>query len=228
MPTERVPVEDRLSVGKRGWVRYQARSIEPTAVFVRFADEEGRLVVRELYVSAEGGPMDPEQVRRLPLGRIEAWVNEPDTAEVVRRHMPFPGADLRRAIAFYATTFGRRRDREGKPAEPHWVERMHLAQIEGSGEPQPPMRDLSKPLGAIEIEMPDLPDARLDVPTGRPYPNEFFNDVATVYSALAAITRAPAGFIADANHVPVSSVHRWVKRARALGFLPPGQRGRAG
>jgi hypothetical protein len=227
MPTERVPVDDRLSVGNGGWVRFQSAALEPTAAFLRFREESGRLVIAELYVSAESLAMDPERIRRLPLGRIEAWVNEPDTAEQIRRRLDVPGPDLHRAIGSYATTFGQRRPPQ-EPRPLHWVERMYFAQIEGSGEPQAPEPDLSRPLGSVLVETPEMPDAKLDVPIARPYPTDFFRDVAKVYSALSAITRAPAGIIADANGVPVTSVHRWVKRARALGFLSRGHRGRAG
>jgi len=34
--------------------------------------------------------------------------------------------------------------------------------------------------------------------------------------------------LAEANGVPVSTVHRWVKEARRRGFLPPGRPGRSG
>jgi integrase len=40
--------------------------------------------------------------------------------------------------------------------------------------------------------------------------------------------RAPAGAIADANKVPVSTAHRWIKVAREKKFLSPGTKGKAG
>jgi len=219
MATLEIPVGDRITVGGGGWVRYQAIDVEP-AVFVRFADREGRLVTTELYVAADSGGLDPEHVRRLPLGRIEAWANESDMAEGIRARLEDPGVDARTAMSYFASDFSVKTD--------HWVARMYRAQRKGSGEPQPRQRPLTEPLGSVVYEIPDAPIAKLNVPPARPYPDEFFKAVARVYSRLSAITRAPASIIADVNGVPVTSVHRWVKRARALGHLPPGQRGRAG
>jgi ABC-type amino acid transport substrate-binding protein len=68
------------------------------------------------------------------------------------------------------------------------------------------------------------------VPEGRgKYPDSFYRRVADRYSALQASgERDVARQIADANEVPLTTVHRWVKEARRRGFLPPGRRGKAG
>jgi hypothetical protein len=56
----------------------------------------------------------------------------------------------------------------------------------------------------------------------------FYKRVAVRYSQLAARSNRPAVEMANANGVPVTTVHRWVKEARRRGFLPPGQKGRRG
>jgi hypothetical protein len=223
VPKKEVPVPEGIAVGNNGWIRYQSQQMEPADVFVRFVDREGRLVAAEVYVSGPEEGLEPEKVRRLPIGRIEAWANEPTMAQHIRDHVDLPAPDLRRAISYFMQLVD-----DLDPPNPSWVDRMLLAQIEGSNEAQPPMGKVDRLPKTAIVEIPDPPDAKLKVPARRPYPDDFFREVASLYAALSARTRGPAGLIADANGVPVSSVHRWVKRARALGFLPPGQRGRAG
>jgi hypothetical protein len=218
-----VPIASQLTVGNGGLVRYQAEQLEPSVLFVRFADSGGRLVITELFVAGQAPGIDPEAVRRLPLGRVEAWANEMRVAGMIRSRIRNPSPDIRRAMGYFAsgsTPVG--------PGNDHWVLRMLEAQRDDSDEPQAPMRSLSRPLGEVIVESEDLPSGKVDVPPRRPYPDDFYRQVAATYSALASKIRAPAGVMADANHVPVTSVHRWVKQARRLGFLAPGQRGRAG
>jgi hypothetical protein len=70
--------------------------------------------------------------------------------------------------------------------------------------------------------------ARLRVPDGPRKPDGFYRQVAATYSALAALSPRPAAELAEANNVPASTVHRWVKEARRRGFLAPGHKGRRG
>jgi hypothetical protein len=223
LPKREVPVPEGIAVGNNGWIRYQSQALEPADVFVRFVDRDGRLVAAEIYVVGPDEGLEPEKVRRLPIGRIEAWANEPTMAHHIRDHVDLPAPDLRRAISYFMQLVD-----DLNPPDPNWVDRMLLAQISGSDEPQAPMGKVDRLPKTAIVEVPDPPNAKLKVPVRRPYPAAFFKEVARVYAALSARERGPAGVIADANGVPVSSVHRWVKRARALGFLPPGQRGRAG
>jgi hypothetical protein len=69
--------------------------------------------------------------------------------------------------------------------------------------------------------------ARLKVPDGAKG-DGFYQQVAMVYSTLAAASNRPAVELAEANQVPLTTAHRWVKEARRRGFLPPGQKGRRG
>lgn len=74
------------------------------------------------------------------------------------------------------------------------------------------------------------PALNLRAPAGRGRKSdEFYKRVAAAYSWLSANQSrpGPANVLAKRNDVPISTVHRWVKTARARGFLAPGQRGRA-
>lgn len=55
----------------------------------------------------------------------------------------------------------------------------------------------------------------------RAKPDAFYRHVARLHTALrAAGERGPAKAIAEANRVPVSTVHRWMKEARRRGVMP--------
>jgi hypothetical protein len=69
--------------------------------------------------------------------------------------------------------------------------------------------------------------ARLKIPDGAK-PDSFYQQVAKIYSQLARGSNRPAVELAEVNHVPVTTAHRWVKEARRRGFLLPGQKGRRG
>jgi hypothetical protein len=72
------------------------------------------------------------------------------------------------------------------------------------------------------------PRAKLRIPSTNPKPPKFYEEAARAYLELAAEGNRPAKELAEANDVPVSTAHRWVKEARRRGFLPPGQKGRRG
>lgn len=214
---------ERLRIGNGGWVLYSSTVLP--ALWVRFAEAAGRLRLVELFIADDAG-LDTHTLRQLPLGRIEAWVNGPDAADSVRAHLAVPGPDLRRAAAYFDTTFGAR--------ETHWVADMLAAQVKGSDVPQVPMPSrrarAPKPGWRPPPGLRGLAEAtlRLDVPKSRSYGDDFYRQVATAYSALTRLGRAPGPTLAEANHVPVTTVHRWVKEARRRGFLPPGHAGKAG
>jgi hypothetical protein len=68
------------------------------------------------------------------------------------------------------------------------------------------------------------PGLKLSIPKGYGRPDSFYRDVARVYSLTNLISRRPANDIAEANDVPVTTVHGWVKEARKRGFLAPRDR----
>jgi hypothetical protein len=70
--------------------------------------------------------------------------------------------------------------------------------------------------------------AQLKLPAPSPdhrgrYPDTFYVEVGAVYRFLVERVgdRAPAQTLADANAVPVSTVHRWIREARRRGILRP-------
>jgi hypothetical protein len=205
----------QLSVGKGGWVLFEARDL-PVPTYIRFAlAGTGRLVVRELYIAGEDR-LSPATMRRLPLGDMEMLANEPGMRRLIVERLGEPGADLRRLAAHHGTTFG--------PGAEHWVARSFAAQIKGSGEPQPsmPRRAPWRPQTVTG------PDVKLTVPSTVPYPDDFYRAVADAYRFLALRSPRPAVELADANGVPPSTTRRWVKEARRRGVLAPGQKGRRG
>ena len=64
-------------------------------------------------------------------------------------------------------------------------------------------------------------------PNGR-RPDDFYRQIARTYLELAQSSARPAADLAEANSVPVTTSHRWIKEARRRGFLPPGRPGKAG
>lgn len=73
-----------------------------------------------------------------------------------------------------------------------------------------------------------LQAAKLDVPQRKPHPDAFYEAVAAIANHPALIefssqTRIPVlgKLIADANNVPKTRAHGWVKEARRRGMLPP-------
>lgn len=75
-------------------------------------------------------------------------------------------------------------------------------------------------------KMPTKRELRLAIPTGRRYPDGFYQRVASLYLALVANGIRPGPAISEANPpVPVSTVHRWIKEARARGFLARARQG---
>lgn len=76
--------------------------------------------------------------------------------------------------------------------------------------------------------MPKAPTSRrVKIPKERRYPDTFYAQVAELYRALVANGERPAPAIAEANGVPVTTVHAWVKEARARGILAPARKGGA-
>jgi len=69
------------------------------------------------------------------------------------------------------------------------------------------------------------PSLRLQVPSARKRPDSFYQQVAERFLWLTEKGRKPAVELAEANGVPVTTVHRWVKEARRRGILPAVHRG---
>jgi hypothetical protein len=59
---------------------------------------------------------------------------------------------------------------------------------------------------------------------GRRYPDALFQRVADLYTACVTAGVGPAPAIAKANDKPLSTVHWWIREARARKFLPPARK----
>lgn len=158
----------------------------PSPVVVRFTEAGGRLVIESLYVGPGAEPLTASLLRRLPLGRIEAFVNgNRDVSANVRSRL------------------------EGRAGR--------LAAIDST---------LGSP---ADVKTPVTVESMLEVeiPVTRDRGDEFYQAVGTAYAAALALGhRAPARAIAEANGVPVTTVHRWVKEARRRGLWAPSGRGK--
>jgi hypothetical protein len=109
------------------------------------------------------------------------------------------------------------------------LEQLDLPPVPGVDPPVP----LWKPPGPLDdvkqaAAIGRRRSARLTVPQGSRKPDSFYRRVAEIYSALAVHSTRPAAELAEANGVPPTTAHRWVKEARKRGFLAPGHKGRRG
>jgi hypothetical protein len=202
-----------LSVGSGGWVRWEL--IEPPIDgYVRLQDEGGRLVIAELYMprAAAAG-----ELARIPFAAIEARLNDPHEliAQSVRWSLDIPGPLLSVAASYYGSTV------HGTQG---WVSDMLRSQHPHWGVEPVRRKRLPKLIPDDDRDV----DARLVPPDSKPWPDEFYERVAEVYSALAARYRDPNGRIADASGVDIKRVEQWVRRARALGYLSPARPGKRG
>jgi hypothetical protein len=208
---------ERVWNGYGGWVLYRSTDL-PCPVFIRFADVEARLVPVDLFIENDDG-IDVNLLRRIPLGRLESWANTGKTAKAIRDDLAAqPGPDLRTAVRFFRHGLGPAYEPTASPNE--WPLLMLLAQYD----------DVDGPV----MELPRLAtvtrdhSAALPTPKSRPYPDSFYRHVAEVYGRLIEVGKKPAPAISEANNVPITTAHRWVREARRRGFLPPARAGRAG
>ena len=117
--------------------------------------------------------------------------------------------------------------------------RLHVAAIHIDGNDSPISAQMLRgiPVGRIEAhanahlgsrqEDATIPDELFSL-DGRGRSDDFYAHVAAIYRHLAVKTKQPVASIAQANDVPKTTAHRWVKEARARGHLPPGRPGKAG
>lgn len=88
----------------------------------------------------------------------------------------------------------------------------------------PPTEEERQGLWCLELPtiVNEKPELRLTIPEGqRRKPDDFYQQVADVFAWLATTSRSPAEDLAKFNDVKVTTVHRWVREARARGLLAP-------
>lgn len=174
-----------LHVHAGGWA-----SVVPNRVggslSLRLSETDGAVRIVGLHLEIPAG-VTGNALRTLPLGRVEAAVNQPETLERVRTLI---------------------------------------------SEPRPFLEGLSVSPGASSAKVAGgrrrkVKRLELKFPSGARKPDAFYQSVASLYLYLRVLSDRPAADIAEANGVPVTTVHRWVKEARRRGFLPPAPRKRS-
>ncbi len=78
-------------------------------------------------------------------------------------------------------------------------------------------------------ELPEPPRS-LVVPDVRPYPSQFWADVAATYVDLVLRhgVKNPAVVIAEHTKTPAPTVRGWIAKCRTLGLIAKGSQGRLG
>lgn len=191
----------RMTLFLDGWALVQIPDTG-RVVRVHFAErDDGRIVVEEIHLADRLG-VTSDQLRQIPVSRIEAAANDPLASEEIRRLVQLVTDDQEAEI------------------------RRGLHQLTASSKPLADHDDLpnvgEEPAALVELWRRSL---RVSIPEGRGRrPDAFYERVARVYGDAARRSRAPAVDVAEANDVTVSTVHRWVKEARQRGIMPAGQR----
>lgn len=152
---------------------------------------DSALVVRELYLTS-GRQVSGRFLRNVQLSRFEAAVNTP-----VARKLLDPLLKMSSTLIAWP-----------------WPENRRLSEHDE--------RDwwLVPPSDNWRRQDGDPPQLKLDIPKGYGRPASFYLEVADRYGYLTTVSKRPANELAEANDVPVTTVHGWIKEARKRGFLP--------
>lgn len=218
----------RASFGNAGWVGVDGLGL-PGPLYVRARqDRTGRLRVRELYLDAsanENAPITGNDLRQLPLSRVEALINAYSDAVLGRAHSV--GPDLSTLATYYATSFA---NYERQIEERNWVVLNFANQFDPEIVDRLPEFERVQPKTR---EWRDVRSADLDfrLPSSGPadgLTDEFLQDVARAYAAAVARGERPNVAMARQTGYPLKSVQRWVYTARQRGIMPRGSKGRPG
>lgn len=191
-------VRGRLFPADGDWYEWRQEPPLAACVLVRVAAVADGRLVL-IGLRVDGEPT-AQMLRSIPVGRIEAAANAQLTV-VDEAVVPAAVSYLRPPAAH-----------EPPASEEGWdTVSPALARARPAGTQQPVL-DLVRP-----------PDG-----TRRRHPDAFYQQVAAAYLGLAQMSSRPAAELAEANGVPTSTAHRWIKEARHRGFLPPGRPGKAG
>jgi hypothetical protein len=222
-------VAERIQVRPAGWC--QVELDDPALeIRVRFTvTATGRVAIAEMVLARFPG-VTADALRAIPVGRVEAWANGPGRGQVVA------GIEIRSAFddAKLAEIDGQerasadQRARWGTSPEALAHEEARAAEVAALGATE----QLAAGYVAIGVGYDGKPvllrsrvrNLQLRVPDGQPKPDTFYREVARLYGEVAVNSARPAAVIAEANSVPVSTVHGWTKEARRRGLLAPGER----
>jgi hypothetical protein len=221
-----------ISAANGGWVRVAIDDAAPFEVRVR-PNERGRLEIVELRL-APGGPIDSTTLRQIQLAHVEALVNGADLRPYIVARLEVPGP-----VMFDRTDAVVQPEAVVVHAEvltPRVVTGTARGELGFSGTAtgrKVELTDSGAGADSLTVTVKERSAAMLrrsalfKAPPG-PKPDDFYEKVAIAYERLSVRSNRPAAEIAEAIEVPLTTVHRWVKRARQLGYLPPGQKGRRG
>lgn len=221
----------RMRVGNGGWLRVDEWG-EPGPLYLRLATDETqeRPRLTELYIDGRGNEITSahlRELRRLP--GVLAYVAAADGGDSVgmwdllRGRVGIAGPDLSRLAAHFASYFG-----SGRRPVKHWVRDSMRAQMKPDVQARVAPGDVV-PQAKMPTERALPPDIEPPAPnpTGGLTP-EFLRTVATYYGWAIVHGKRPAPAIAKACGVSIRTVHAWIRKARATGVMPTGQRGRVG
>jgi len=181
------------------WYEWRQEPPLPATVLVRVGGAPGGRILL-LGLRIDGAPT-AELLRGIPVGRIEAAANA--------------------QLTFVDDVLVRLPDRRAVATRPRWP---------SGASPLAP-----EPLAGWETTDPATAARR---PARRPRtaagtvrrgrPDRFYHDVATAYLKPAQVSPRPVAELAQANGIPQTTAHRWIREARRRGYLPPGRPGKAG
>jgi hypothetical protein len=191
-------VQGRLFPIDADWCEWRQQPQLDGTVLVRIAAGPGGRLV--LAGLRIDGELSAELLRSIPLGRIEAVANAQLT--IVDDEVVLTAAPGPRDGPT---------PRQPQPVDAGWE---MTDPVGATARPHSARRRSSK------IEQP--------AEAGRGRPDSFYRDVADIYQDLAQRSSRPAADLAEANSLPVTTAHRWIKEARRRGFLPPGRPGKTG
>jgi hypothetical protein len=220
-----------LSAANGGWVRAAIDDDPPFEVRVR-PNERGRLEIVELRL-APGGPIDSTTLRQVQLAHVEALVNGASLREYLIGRLGEPGPpvfDRTDAVVQPASIGARAEVPTPRVTGTARGELRFSGTATGS---KVELIDSGAAGDSLTVTVKERSAAMLrrsalfKAPPG-PKPDDFYEKVAVAYERLSVRSNRPAAEIAEAVEVSLTTVHRWVKRARQLGYLPPGQKGRRG
>lgn len=200
-----------LTVGNGGWIRVDDPERWPGLLYARLdRDDVGRWRITQLYLDAER-PITGEEVRRLPIAQIEAWLTDPDVAEVMEHRARNYGVQLDvLASHFDVNSYGSQAT--------HWVAEAWRSRFPNSGLQ---VAKVKKPKRRTSDE--EVPPLRN--PEGGPLTDDFLRDVHKAYTAAVARGEWPAPALAKQTGASIPAVRKWIYVARRRGIMPPGRQG---
>ncbi len=155
-------------------------------------DENGYLRVRELHLSDSGEPVTAQRLRAVRLGAIENIANLRGEREAIMERIELPVDAPLGSKDFFKT----------RPSASVFTKSgAGVAGLVGAGTAQ---HARPKPLVA---------------PSGRGYPDSFYERVAEEYRAAQRRGERPVMAISKSANVPRSTAARWVKEARGRKIL---------